>query len=85
MFEKLNKIGELTKILSIKSDTSHAIMHFMRCFGIGRILSKRDFPRLLLLPDKRLFAALILIIPCVANNLFLLCCNPNNWMIFIIY
>ena len=35
MFAKLNKIGELTKILSVKSETSDAIMHFMRCFGIG--------------------------------------------------
>ena len=28
MFAKLNKIGELTKILSVKSETSDAIMHF---------------------------------------------------------
>ena len=46
MFAKLNKIGELTKILSVKSDTSHAIMHFMRCFGIGRILSKHSLDKM---------------------------------------
>ena len=34
MFAKLNKIGELTKILSVKSETSDAIMHFMRWFVI---------------------------------------------------
>ena len=46
MFAKLNKIGELTKILSVKSETSDAIMHFMRCFGIGRILSKHSLDKM---------------------------------------
>ena len=46
MFVKLNKIGELTKILSVKSETSDAIMHFMRCFGIGRILSKHSLDKM---------------------------------------
>lgn len=46
MFTKLNKIGELTKILSVKSETSDAIMHFMRCFGIGRILSKHSLDKM---------------------------------------
>ena len=32
MFAKLNKIGELTKILSVKSETCDSIMHFMACF-----------------------------------------------------
>ena len=46
MFVKLNKIGELTKILSVKSETSDAIMHFMRCFGIGRILSQHSLDKM---------------------------------------
>ena len=37
MFSKLNKIGELTKILSVKSKTCDAIIHFMACFGMGSI------------------------------------------------
>jgi hypothetical protein len=32
MFAKLNKIGELTKILSVKSETCDSIMHFMSVF-----------------------------------------------------
>ena len=44
--QTFNKIGELTQILSVKSDTSHAIMHFMRCFGIGRILSKHSLDKM---------------------------------------
>ena len=32
--QTLNKIGELTKVLSVKSETSDAIMHFMRWFVI---------------------------------------------------
>ena len=35
MFAKLNKIGELTKILSVKSETCDSIMHFMACFCIA--------------------------------------------------
>ena len=46
MFAKLNKIGELTKILSVKSETCDSIMHFMACFGIGRILSKHSLDKM---------------------------------------
>lgn len=46
MFAKLNKIGELAKILSVKSETGDAIMHFMVCFGIGRILSKHSLDKM---------------------------------------
>lgn len=45
MFAKLNKIGELAKILSVKSETGDAIMHFMGCFGIGRILCKHSLDK----------------------------------------
>ena len=38
--QTLNKIGELTKILSVKSEIFESIMHFMAFFSIGRILSK---------------------------------------------
>ena len=38
--QTLNKIGELTKILSVKSETCDSIIHFMACFGIGRILGE---------------------------------------------
>ena len=46
MFAKLNKIGELTKILSVKSETCDSIMHFMACFCIGRILSKHSLDKM---------------------------------------
>ena len=46
MFAKLNKIGELTKILSVKSGTCDSIMHFMACFCIGRILSKHSLDKM---------------------------------------
>lgn len=46
MFAKLNKIGELAKVLSVKSETSDAIMYFMGCFGIGRILSKHSLDKM---------------------------------------
>ena len=46
MFAKLNKIGELTKILSVKSETCDSITHFMACFGIGRILSKHSLDKM---------------------------------------
>ena len=46
MFAKLIKIGELSKVLSVKSETSDAIMHFMECFGIGRILSKHSLDKM---------------------------------------
>ena len=46
MFAKLNKNGELTKILSVKSETCDSIMHFMACFGIGRILSKHSLDKM---------------------------------------
>ena len=46
MFAKLNKIGELTKILSVKSETCDSIMHFMACLGIGRILSKHSLDKM---------------------------------------
>ena len=45
MFAKLNKIGELTKILSVKSETWDSIMRFMACFCIGGILSKHSLTR----------------------------------------
>ena len=46
MFAKLNKIGELTKILSVKSETCDSIMLFMACFCIGRILSKHSLDKM---------------------------------------
>ena len=46
MFAKLNKIGELTKILNVKSETCDSIMHFMACFCIGRILSKHSLDKM---------------------------------------
>ena len=46
MFAKLNKIGELTKILSVKSDTGDSIMRFMGLFGIGRTLSRHSLDKM---------------------------------------
>ena len=46
MFAKLSKIGELAKVLSVKNETCDAIMHFMACFGIGRILSKHSLDKM---------------------------------------
>ena len=44
--QTLNEIGELTKILSVKSETCDSIMHFMACFRIGRILSKHSLDKM---------------------------------------
>ncbi len=44
--QTLNEIGELTKILRVKSETCDSIMHFMACFHIGRILSKHSLDKM---------------------------------------
>lgn len=46
MFAKLSKIGELAKILSVKSETGEAIMRFMGVFGIGRTLSRHSLDKM---------------------------------------
>ena len=44
--QTLNKIGELTKILIVKSETCGSIMHFMARFCMGRILSKHSLDKM---------------------------------------
>lgn len=46
MFANLSKIGELTKVLSVKSDTCDSIMRLMGKFGIGRILSRHSLDKM---------------------------------------
>lgn len=46
MFANLGKIGELTKVLSVKSDTCDTIIRLMSKFGIGRILSRHSLEKM---------------------------------------
>ena len=46
MFANLGKISELSKLLSVKSDTCDVILRLMGRFGIGRTLSRHSLDKM---------------------------------------